>query len=280
VSPRILLVEDNLANLELMSYLLRSFGFTLATAENGREGIDAVRSARPDLVICDVHLPLVDGYEVARALKSDPELRSVPIVAVTALAMVGDRERVLSAGFDGYLAKPIDPEHFIAQVREFLPSTNRDCELARSASVSPPISDPDRKYRVLVVDNVLVNIELARSILEPHGYGVIAALGAQDGLECARVYRPDLIVSDVCMDGAEDGYTFIESVKADPGLARIPFLFVTSTMTSEKDRRHGLALGANRFLFRPIEPEVLLAEIEACIAEAGRTGHGDHSDRR
>ena len=78
----------------------------------------------PDLIICDVQLPDIDGFEVARRLKRDPELRPIPLVAVTALAMVGDRDRVLAAGFDGYLAKPIDPEMFARQIEDFLPLAN------------------------------------------------------------------------------------------------------------------------------------------------------------
>jgi two-component system cell cycle response regulator len=79
-----------------------------------------VRSQPFDLIICDVQLPKVDGYEVVRQLKNDAELSRTPIVAVTALAMVGDRERVLASGFDGYVSKPIDPETFVAQVEAFI----------------------------------------------------------------------------------------------------------------------------------------------------------------
>src|SRR5438128_2256088 len=99
-----------------MAYLLRIFGHTVAAAEDGRQGIEAAHREHPDLIVCDVQMPDMDGYEVARHLKSDPELRATPLVAVTALAMVGDRDRVLAAGFDGYLAKPINPETFVRQM--------------------------------------------------------------------------------------------------------------------------------------------------------------------
>src|SRR5947209_5406297 len=103
-----------------MSYLLRAFGHTVLTAEDGQQGLAAARRERPDLIVCDVQLPDIDGFEVARWLKSDPDLRTVPLVAVTALAMVGDRDRVLAAGFDGYLAKPISSETFVRQMEVFL----------------------------------------------------------------------------------------------------------------------------------------------------------------
>jgi CheY-like chemotaxis protein len=118
---RILLIEDNSANLELMSYLLHAYGHAPYVAVDGVEGLEAVPREMPDLIICDVQLPKLDGCEVARRLKSTPTLRAIPLVAVTAMAMVGDRERVMAAGFDGYISKPINPEVFVRQVEAFLP---------------------------------------------------------------------------------------------------------------------------------------------------------------
>src|SRR5258708_33383203 len=122
---RILLIEDNPANLELMTYLLKAFGYTAFTARDGAEGLAAMRRDAPDLIICDVQLPVMDGLEVARHVKSDPILRTIPLVAVTALAMGGDRDRILAAGFDGYVSKPINPETFVRQVEAFLPPVIR-----------------------------------------------------------------------------------------------------------------------------------------------------------
>lgn len=119
---RILVIEDNPDNLELMTYLLKAFGHEVFSAQDGAEGLELVRLGALDLIVCDVHLPKVDGYEVARQLKSDPRLQRIPLLAVTALAMVGDRDKVLTAGFDGYLAKPIDPQVFVPQVETFLPA--------------------------------------------------------------------------------------------------------------------------------------------------------------
>jgi two-component system, cell cycle response regulator len=280
VSTRILVIEDNVANLELMSYLLRAFGYEPQTAEDGGEGVAAARRDPPNLIICDVQLPTVDGYEVARLLKSDPALRTIPLVAVTALAMVGDRDKVLAAGFDGYITKPINPETFVRQIEGFLHDQHQMSVPASHATASTPASPPrGNDYTILVVDNLAVNIELARSILEPNGFRIIAATGVQEGLRAARQHPCDLILSDVCMDG-ESGYDFVQAIRADRQLAAIPFVFITSTMTNEKDRVQGLALGATRFLFRPIEPDTLLAEIKACLREGERAGHGDHSDSR
>ena len=122
MAARVLLIEDNRPSLELMSYLLHAFGHTSLAAYNGLDGLEAIRRERPDLVICDIDLPRLDGYTLAGRAKADPELRGIPLVAVTALAMVGDRDRALRAGFDGYLAKPIEPETFVQEIERYLPA--------------------------------------------------------------------------------------------------------------------------------------------------------------
>lgn len=116
----ILVIEDNPENLDLMLYLLRAFGHRAVEARDGIEGLEAVAKEKPDLVICDIHMPRLDGFGVIRQLKANDETRSLPVIAVTALAMVGDAERVMGGGFSAYLSKPIDPETFVGLVEKFL----------------------------------------------------------------------------------------------------------------------------------------------------------------
>ena len=120
---RILIIEDNAANMQLMAYLLNAFGHTVLESVNGRTGLATALQAIPDIVLCDLQMPGMDGYDVARRFKHDPDLIDVPLVAVTAYAMVGDRDKVLAAGFDGYIPKPINPEIFVSEVEMFLPPT-------------------------------------------------------------------------------------------------------------------------------------------------------------
>jgi two-component system, cell cycle response regulator len=121
MGTRILIIEDNPANLDLMSYLLRAYGHSVLSAVDGESGIATARAARPDLILCDIQLPGIGGIEVVRRVRMDPALDGTRVIAVTALAMVGDRESILGAGFDGYLAKPITPETFVREVEAFLP---------------------------------------------------------------------------------------------------------------------------------------------------------------
>jgi two-component system, cell cycle response regulator len=278
VSARILVIEDNPANLELMNYLLAAFGHTVLTADDGRKGVEAARREHPDLIVCDVQLPDMDGHEVARWLKSAPDLRAIPLVAVTALAMVGDRDKVLASGFDGYLAKPINPETFVSQVETYLRLEKRSTAATHSVPAPQATASCVEGATILVVDNLPLNLELARSLLEPFGYRVVTAERLAEGLDVLRRERCDLILSDVCMSN-ENGYDFIRAVRADAWGRDIPFVFITSTMVEEKERQKGLALGAARFLFRPIEPEVFLAEIRACLREKERSAHGYDTGR-
>jgi CheY-like chemotaxis protein len=121
MAARILIIEDNKANLELAEYLLKASGYETLTAQDGAQGVRSARKDKPDLIVCDLQMPVMDGYEVLREVKKDPLLRQIPIIAVTAFSMPGDRNNVLTQGFDGYLSKPIDPETFARTVEGFLP---------------------------------------------------------------------------------------------------------------------------------------------------------------
>jgi two-component system, cell cycle response regulator len=270
VPARILIIEDNEANLELMSYLLRAFGHTVLAAGDGEKGLAMVSEAQPDLVLCDIQLPGIGGMEVAARLRASAGRERLALLAVTALAMVGDRETILSAGFDGYLSKPIDPRAFIQQVESFLPAELRGTRVQpMPAAAQADTAVPGRRATILAVDDRAENLHLAVSLLAPHGYRVVTAASMREALRLALESPPDLILSDVCMaDG--DGYEFIREVKARRELRAIPFLFLTSTMIKEADRKRGLALGAVKYLFRPIDPRELLEHIEACFPAAGR----------
>jgi len=265
VAARILVVEDNAANLELMTYLLDARGYATMVAADGDEGLRIALRENPDLILCDVQMPVLDGYAFAMRAKADPTLRRIPLVAVTALAMAGDEEKARSAGFDGYLRKPIDPEVFSEHVGSYLPETLRRAARAVSMPDTPSPSRSEGNGRtILVLDNVQANLDLSSTLLAYAGYAVVTALDAKQAFALALAAPPDLILSDVCMPEAS-GYDFIGRVKAVPELRDIPFVFVTSTAMTETDRARGLALGAVRYLFRPIEPRELLLEIEACF---------------
>ena len=123
MAGRILVIEDNADNMRLMDYLLVAAGYVPVLAMSGAVGMKLARELIPDLILLDLRMPEIDGYEVAEAVRQRRELQHTRVVAVTASAMPADRERIAAAGFDGYIQKPIDPEAFVGQVEQFLPKT-------------------------------------------------------------------------------------------------------------------------------------------------------------
>ena len=113
---KILLVEDNELNRDMLTRRLKRKGFTIISAKNGQEGIDTAHSENPDIVLMDLSLPIMDGWTAAEKLKSDPITKTIPIIALTAHAMKGDREKALEAGCDDYDTKPIDFERLLGKI--------------------------------------------------------------------------------------------------------------------------------------------------------------------
>ena len=121
MTKRILIIEDQEDNRAIMRDLLTGAGFELIEAVNGEEGVKLAQSERPDLILMDIQLPIIDGYEATRQIRAIAELKSTPIIAVTSYALSGDEAKAREAGCNGYVAKPFSPRQLLAKVREFLP---------------------------------------------------------------------------------------------------------------------------------------------------------------
>lgn len=120
VSPTVLVVEDNQDNRELIVKALRVNGYNVIEAADGEEAIEKAKAERPDLILMDLFIPKIDGYEVTRILKGNDEFKNIPVIACTAHAMKGDMEDALAAGCDGYIPKPIDVRELSNQINSFL----------------------------------------------------------------------------------------------------------------------------------------------------------------
>ncbi len=241
---KILVIEDSEQNLYLVRFILERRGFEVLAAADGPSGIASALQHRPALILLDIQLPGMDGHEVARRLRARPELESTPIVAVTSYAMAGDRERILEAGCNGYLEKPIQPETFGDDVEAFV-------RRGRSRTAAA---------RVLVVDDVEANRELLRSVFAAHGWEVQVAADGVEALALARARPPGLLVSDILMPRM-DGFTLCREWRRDPALQEVPFAFYTATYTDAQDERFGLSLGADAFLVKPMEPHLLMERL-------------------
>jgi two-component system, cell cycle response regulator DivK len=121
MGKRILVVEDQEDNRQIVRDLLVANDYEMTEAENGEEALAAVARARPDLILMDIQLPVMDGYEATRRIKADPSLSSIPIIAVTSYALSGDEERARAAGCDDFVPKPFSPRQLLAKIRRYLP---------------------------------------------------------------------------------------------------------------------------------------------------------------
>jgi|SRR5579864_776160 len=284
MAVRILIIEDHPENLDLMKYLLTAFGYTTVEAENGLSGVEIAARDTPELIICDIQLPDISGYEVAVRLKQDARTRNIPLIAITALAMVGDRERVLKSGFDGYISKPLTPETFVADVEGFLRPAQRTGNGCPGAIAAAENREPEPHLlmeqpraidaTILVVDNVKANLDLARSIFEPSGYRVLLAGDVDSAMQLARQNRPDIVLSDVNMPEGS-GLELLLRVKSDPALERVPVVLISATLPQETRDDLVVAAGATKFLRRPIDPGLLLSEIKSCLEVSRRPGNAE-----
>jgi len=120
MSKRILVIEDQEDNRQIVRDLMTASGYELIEATTGEEGLEAAARERPDLILMDIQLPGIDGYEVTRRIKADPKLRKIPIIAVTSYALSGDDKKAFAAGCDGYVTKPYSPRLLLAKIHEYL----------------------------------------------------------------------------------------------------------------------------------------------------------------
>jgi diguanylate cyclase (GGDEF)-like protein/PAS domain S-box-containing protein len=255
VSARILIIEDNATNMELMVYLLRAFGYEPLSASDGEAGVAAAKKDKPDLIICDVHLPKLDGYGVVAALKADPEVSHIPALAVTALAMVGDRERLLEAGFDGYIGKPIEPDTFVTQIESFL-----------NGVVSSPANKNDTAT-ILIVDDHVLNREFLMTLLSYGGHRLLEAANGAEGLKMVLAEKPDLVISDILMPNM-DGYEFVTRMHAHAETADVPVIFYTATYREREAMAVAQSCGVRWVLPKPSDPEVILQTVHEALGMA------------
>ncbi len=242
---KLLVIDDTLSSLQLMAYLLRAFGHEVDATASSTDGLARALSGPYDAIVTDVLMPEMDGYELLRRFREARPDSPPRVIAVTALAMVGDKEQLLDAGFDGYIAKPIDPENFVLTVEGFLPRH-------------------DSRPSVLAVDDLSVNLDVLEHTLQPFGFRVVRANSVPEAIAAVQRERPALILCDVHMPGG-NGYELIEYVKNDDRLRDVPVFVMSSTAWKTSDRQRAMNLGADRFILRPIEPEALLDAVRSAV---------------
>jgi len=135
---RILIVEDNEKNMYLMSYIVEKMGHRPIKAVSGEEGVEMAAAEQPDLILMDIQLPGIDGLEAIKRIRASEASISIPIIAITSYAMAGDRERLLAAGCNGYIEKPINPETIISELNRYVAETASNVAAENKHAMIPP----------------------------------------------------------------------------------------------------------------------------------------------
>ena len=270
MAARVLIIEDNQANMDLMSYLLAAFGHRPLCAYDGEQGVAMARAELPDLILCDLHLPKLDGYGVVRQLKDDPATAAIPVLAASALPVGDGGQALRAAGFDGHLPKSLEPDTLIPSMELFLPPALRELGApeagipagpADPAGAAPAPAQP--RARVLLLDAASDGSGLVSSILAHYGYVLTVAANAGQAADCAG-QRFDLLLCDIDPRRAQpDGFPA-------SALLHWPALPLVLIRPSADEAVDGLLNGAARprmlLLSHPLEPQQLADAVEQCLA--------------
>ncbi|MCL4490939.1 MAG: response regulator, partial [Nitrospirae bacterium] len=215
-SPLILVVEDDPATAEVLTLYLAQGGYRVAHAYSGEEALNRIRELKPFSVLLDVMLPGKDGWEILQELKSDPELKDIPVIISS---VIDNRELGFALGASDYLVKPVDRITLLRKLEQLSFSTKKT-----------------RKHiNILCIDDHDDVLELLASILESSGYHVIAANSGHKGIEKAMAYKPDLIILDLMMPEV-DGFEVAQTLKGNPATLDIPILILTAKDLTVDDR--------------------------------------------
>lgn len=274
---RILVVDDEAQNRELVEAMLLPGGYEVYLAEDGEEALAAAQEKKPDLLILDLMMPGLSGFEVCARLKTDPKTGGIPVLFVTALSQIGDKERALAAGGDDFLTKPFQRAELLARVEALLKvrHLNRDLEralaylyeleLARHAHQAgrrpAPAPAGPGAGAVLVVDDEPLPRRLYADVLREAGYIALEAESGIQALEIARQQAVDVVLLDIMMPGMS-GLEVLS--KLGELIPDSPVIIVTAHPTSE-NAIAALRLGAFDFIVKGFKNEVMLSAVSRAL---------------
>jgi two-component system cell cycle response regulator DivK len=251
---RILYIEDNSDNRKLVRRVLEIEGYDVVEAGSGGEAMERLAAEPIDLALMDINMPEIDGYTLTTRIRSNPRFTRLPIVAVTANVMRGDRERSLKAGCDGYIQKPIDIDTLSQQIERFL--TPRRTTPPPAPSDTQPLAQPaiPKDAAVLVVEDNVSNFVLVARMLGYLGVHCEWKTSGYEVLEYADALpRLDLILMDIRLP-YEDGFAAQRKLRASERFKKVPIVAVTANASQDQLAR-ARAAGFDGFLGKPLNPD-------------------------
>ena len=273
MSARVLVVDDILPNVKLLEAKLSSEYYDVLTATSGQEALDKVAADSPDIILLDVMMPGMDGFEVCRQIKANPDVAHIPVVMVTALTDTADRVKGLEAGADDFLSKPVNDTALMARVRslvrlkmtvdEWKVRETTDSQLGVVEETASVMNEPAEHARVLIVEDQSFESDKFVETLKEDDDIVIIAESGMVAMEKASEGDFDLLVISLNLKD-EDGLRLCSHLRSSESTRAVPILMVAGDDDMPRIA-HGLEIGAHDYVLRPVDRNELLARVRTQI---------------
>ena len=273
MTARVLVVDDILPNVKLLEAKLNGEYFDVITATSGAEGIEKAEKESPDIILLDVMMPGMDGFETCQRLKSSPVTSHIPVVMVTALTDATDRVRGLEAGADDFLSKPVNDVALMARVRslvrlkmtvdEWRVRENTANQFGLAGAKATFLSEPSEKARILVIEDKTFESEKFVETLKRDEDIVMPVRTGEQGIALAQQNDFDMITVSLNLNG-EDGLRLVSHLRSNERTRSIPVLMVGDE-TDMKAIARGLEIGAHDYILRPVDRNEFLARVRTQV---------------
>lgn len=256
----ILIVEDSRTQAAQIESVLRQLGYPVMVADSGSQALAYLENRKPAIVVADILMPEMDGYQLCKTIKANHKLRQVPVLLLTRLSDPKEIIKGLESGADDFIVKPFNEELLLARIRAILSVRYREVIDARHVNI-------------LVVEDSPTQAEQLKYLLEEYGYTVTIAGNGKEGLEAARRIRPNLIISDILMP-VMNGYEMADEIKKDEALKKTPVILITLLQDREEIARNASVV-ADGFFTKPYDDNYLLSKIDSLISSSRDEEHGE-----
>lgn len=262
----VVLADDNEMTIAFLSDYLEQKGYGVSVARNGLEAIARASEEHPDIILMDIQMPKMDGLEAIRRVRANPELAHIPIIALTALVMPGDRERCLDAGATDYISKPVRLQGLMQVMQAHLEHA-RPGSIPREMPQSPGTlmqRGEGSRGRILIVDAMPGNLHFLATMLIQHGYAVSTVGTGQGALEYIYSHSPDLILLDIALPDIS-GHEVCQRLKVDEETCDLPVIFISAS-TETLDKVNAFVSGGVDYITRPFQFEEVLVRVQNQLA--------------
>lgn len=246
----ILIVEDSKTQAKQLDAILKQLGYRIVITNSAREALFILKEQKPVIIISDILMPDIDGYQFCKLLKSDDKLKDIAVILLTQLSDPREIVKGLACGADDFIVKPYNEEFLLARIHATLALKTKQDTASKLTTI-------------LVVEDSPTQAEQLKYLLEEKGYAVLVAANGKEGFELVKKFKPTLIISDIVMP-VMDGYEFAEKIKKDKDVKNTPVILVTA-LTDRKDASRKASVVADGYFTKPYDDKYLISKIETLL---------------